>query len=245
MILSRNAVHLVRRGGDEAVGGALRPPKSAQVLGRSQNCATSNSNPVSFPAETGLKPCIPHGVVLHPTYRIRGLPLQGVPPKAECFRIFRICFCTPASQLFEHSPSLTHGDNWQGRPWQGFSLQLMDLSRRSGHLTPPCAAGDTTDRFCFSKPPPHSAVHLAMSTQGVMWQSMGQGMEPHGISRRSSDGHSRPPFEGAVSMLRDCLTVPPPQLTEQTVVFCQGVTWQSRPRTKRLAIVAMRAADGL
>ena len=93
---------------------------------------------------------------------------------------------------------------------QWFSLQAL-FSDREPHGAPPCAAGASTARLLLALPPPQFAVQALQLPQAVSVQSNGQGCVEHGRPSAVS-GHTYPPCAACVSMLRERLCMPTPQL---------------------------------
>jgi hypothetical protein len=138
-----------------------------------------------------------HGAVLQAPTSVSAP--QGTPPFAEGVTTVRVRDCVPFPHCTEH------GDH---------TVQLL-TTQSTGHgdvlhrctstvplqAAPPLAAGVSTVRVRFQKPPPQVALHDENAVQLDMTQSCGHGWVLHGWNAVSA-GHAMPPFLGVVMIVR-------------------------------------------
>merc|ERR1719330_791581 len=99
----------------------------------------------------------------------------------------------------------------------------------SSQGSPLCAGCTTISRVFSWTPPPHCAEHSDHPPQSPTTQSTGHSSSLHD-SIASNGGHFVPPPAGCTMMLRNFLSVPPPQVTEHPSSL-QSETSQSSTST--------------
>ena len=105
-------------------------------------------------------------------------------------------------------------------------LHACDSDIGEGHKAPPALGDCTTERVRVWVPPPQTATeHADQADQSDKTQSFGHSCVLHDCDCVNT-GHGAPRLAGCCVMVRVCVWVPPPHLTEQSDQVDQPLTAQ-------------------